>query len=685
MLRLAPSLRYPSLLAAALIATTACDSPTEPPEPLDVAVRVVPHPALHVALSEGIPTLSCEVAFEARAEGKGIADWRSVGVRYYAGVDRADAIDSVEFAPSDGPFFSRSVLTAGLPDTTRWRFQADIPFAVEMSFRYRIRREASDREVRQRVDCGPVVPPGAAAPAVEIVEVRGSDPVLEAGDTLLVSYRVQAGAPLWRSHITVTGAFESEVEIYEEMAWQRERLARIVVPRHSALGVPLTIHATTADVGFRTDEIDTTSALTVVDTKPPIVTGAGAGGHQLPVGWIHQLGVSASDDNDLAWLIWELDAPIVARDSVPVGVDSLVHSGMLPMRISPEWAGLSSGVTVWARDGAGNLSAPYRIGGDPLLFYRVAPTPTLATASLGFGAGGVPVAGRDLAYDSARHRLYATMPMHQLAILDLASMTRLAPITLPEHPASLDLTLSGDSLLISHVNLTRLSVVDLHTLALLPHLPLNAIDAAQDGATIAFAASGIRVLANGHAMLKLTYPTAAGHATVDLDLANMVGRVRTEIVDGIGSAGDWWTRMAVTPDRRRVVILSSCGRWYDIDLDAFGACEAIPGFLWGERTGVDRAGARVIVGTSVLGPSLSTRQEVVGGDFTSGDLYADGEHALMLRGPSLLKVRLSDGRIVAGMYLANHARRVILLPDQVTALAITSQGLVTRVNVSGLD
>ncbi len=672
-------------LVSALMAITACESSTAPVDPLTVFVRVVPTPELNVSLTDGVPTLACEVAFEVRAEGDGIADWRSVGVRYYAGADREAALDSLEFAPSDGPFFSRSVLTAGRPDTTYWHFSAGIPFGVEMAFRYRIRGEASDREVVQRVDCGAVVQPGAALPTVEIIDVRGSDPVLEAGDTLLVHYRAQAGAPLWRSRIAVSGGFEAELEIFEDMVTQRDRIARMLVPRQAVLGVPVVVHVATADVGFRTDEIETTTALTVVDARPPTVLAASEGAHQLPAGSIHQLGVTASDDNDLAWLIWELDAPISARDSVPVGADSLVHAGAVPMRVNPAWAGLSSGVTVWARDGAGNLSAPFRVGGEPLRFYRVAPTPAVATANLGFDAGGVPVAGRDLAYDAARHRLYATMPTHQLAIIDLASMTRLAPIALPELPSSLDVTLSGDSLLITHVNLTRLSVVDLQTLALLPHLPLTATDAAQDGATIAFAASGIRVLANGHAMLKLTYSTSAGHATVDLDLASPVGRVRTEVVDGIGSAGDWWTRMALTSDRRRLAILSSCGRWYDVDLDAFGACEAIPGFLWGERTGVDRAGVRVIVGTSVLGPSLSTRQEVVGGDFTSGDLYADGQHALMLRGPSLLKVRLSDGRITAGMYLADHASRVILLPDQVTAIAITRQGVLTRVNVAGLD
>lgn len=677
--------RRRTAIAAALLALLACDSPTAPPDPLVVFVRVVHTPDLRVRLTDGLPTLLCSVAFEVRAEGDGMADWRSVGVRYYAGADREAALDSVEFAPSDGPFFRRSFITAGRPDTTHWRFEAGVPFGVEMAFRYRLRRETADREVVQRVDCGAVVPPGAAPPAVTLVDVRGSDPVLEAGDTLLVHYRVQTGAPLWQSRVSVTGAFDSVVDIFEDMVWQQDRIVRIVVPRQTVRGAPVTVHVATADVGFRTSETDSATSLTIGDTRPPVILDASEGAHQLPAGSIHPIGVRASDDNDLAWLLWELDAPIAARDSAPVGPDSLVHLGVVPMRVSPAWAGLSSGVTLWARDAAGNLSAPYRVGGEPLRFYRIAPTPAVATANLGFDVAGNPVSGRDLAYDAARHRLYATMPGHQLAILDLASMTRLAPIALPELPLSLDLTLSGDSLLITHLDLPRLSVVDLESLALLPHLPLAATDPAQDGATVAFGASGVRVLANGHAMLKMTYPTDAGHGTVELDLANGVGRVRTDVVDGRGGAGDWWMRMARTPDRRRLVTLSNCGRSYDLDSDSFGACGAVPGTLDGERLGIDRAGVRVISGTAVFGPSLSTRQEVVGGSFTSGDLYADGEHALMIRGPSLLKVRLSDGRVTAGMYLTVEASRVILLPDQVTALAITRQGVVTRVDVSGLD
>lgn len=660
-------------LLVALFLTAACDSATGPSDALDVSLRVLDGPDLIISTEGSAVSFECTATIEAAATGRGRADFTRARRRTYRELDRSQATDSVEFTGGDLTALSLGTVTATTPDTAVLRSFGNQPFSVEYVLWYRVRGAAADDSVAQRLDCGPAVAPGAAPPSITLVELTATAAEIEEGDELLVRYRVEGGAPLWQTSIRFSGAFVSNRIQYEELSLARERELRVVVPS-STLETPIVLTIITADAGGRADTSVHASALTVIDATPPSINDVDITPGQFHVGSEFRITALGSDERRLAHLVWEFGAPLGVRDSIAA---ELSGSGVI-ITVLPEWAGHDATLRVWLRDHGNNYSEPYVSVVDGFRFHPVAVTPALTSGTL--------ATLHDVVYDAPRGRLYAVdTDAALLRAFDIASMTLAGTLALPAWPGAADMTVSGDSLLITQSELRALSVIDLNTMTSLGAIALPPVDSI----ALAEAANpplptGVRVLANGKALVKLHKKAVGGYNTVEVTLQSGESRLRTESTGGSGSVTRWWDRMAVSPDRSRLVVFDpGCARAYVSASDTFSACATPdPGDLAAARIsfGVDLS--RVMIGGAVFTTDLVPVATV---PYTVTHLLPDGVHALAVAGDWLLRVRITDGRITSRMMLGFGPSRLILLEDGHTLLLFASDAaFVARVDIAGM-
>jgi hypothetical protein len=606
--------------------------------------------------------VECSATVELSATGRGRADWTRVRRRSFRLPDRSQPTDSALFDRSYLAFLSLDSISATKPDTAVLRASGNHPFSVEYTLWYLVRGGAAEDSVVQRLECGPTIPPGAEPPSVTILELRGSDPVIEHGDTLIARYRVEGGGPLWTSVIRFSGAFQTLDVVYEELALAQERVVRAVVPRDAVLGKPMALTIMVIDVGDRVDSAIVTTDLVVVDVTPPSVTKVVAFPGQYHVGTPMRITAVASDDRGLAHLIWEFGAPVSVRDSIPIGyTDNWIEPVVLP-----DWAGKDATLRVWVRDHGNNYSAPWSSATDAFRFHALLAAPAFTSGSL--------ATTNDVVYDAPRQRIYAVDSYRaRLRAFSIASMSEIGTIPLPTWPGAADLTVSGDSLLITQSELRALSVVDLNTLTLIDTIALPSVDSIALVDANPPLPTGIRVLANGKAIVKLHREPVGGFNTVEVTLQSGMSRLRTESVGGHGWVDKWWDRMGVTANRSHLLIFDpGCARSYSSIGDSFSGC-AIPdpGDLQGTRISSDAASTRVMIGGRVFTPDLTPVATI---PYAVTHILPDGLFALAGTPDALFMIRLSDGRIMSRMATRFWPTRLILLEDGHTLLVLDSLG-----------
>jgi len=161
--------------------------------------------------------------------------------------------------------------------------------------------------------------------------------------------------------------------------------------------------------------------------------------------------VTGSDETRLAWIGYDLGYPAALRDSVSVADTGAQHTFRVPIR--GEWEGLPITLTTFAHDAAGNTG---NLAFRPIEVVNAVRRPMVGVP--------LPAQPNDVAYDGPRGRLYVSIPdSNQLAVVDLATGYLTSPIVLWGRPWGLDLTPSGDSLVVALRRGFSLALVNLVT------------------------------------------------------------------------------------------------------------------------------------------------------------------------------------------------------------------------------
>ena len=515
-------------------------------------------------------------------------------------------------------------------------------------------------------DDGPSAPPIDTVDPPEITRLELSPATeIEPGGTLTVRYSVESPTPLRRLRFFRSGAFAAVDSFGARGSRSMSDSVMFPIP---ATGIdfskPLSLTMEAADTAGRVGRRTATTSVTIGDRTPPTLNATLRDAN----GWESyaltatlspedslSLRVSASDNYDLRWIGWRLGPPANARDSVSVGGTS---SGSITL-VAPvrgEWAG-NSDLTVFARDALGNVTE--RVGA--ITVYPLVNRRVRSVALKG------PV--RQFLYDEKRQLLYLTRPdTPSIAVLSMATLTLAPAISLPSRAEGMDLTATGDSLLVALPQDRALAVVDLGTRATAV-VPL-AFDTAQ-----ARRVTDVRVGANGKALVFLGSNFVGGGRVMEYELASGAQRPRPDA--GNAGALNHTVPFVATRDRRKVALHSGdCAQLYDATSDTFGACGR--GLhSYGTILSVDASGTFFTSAHQVLDGTLSLVREIFVPRFynivsvlapdASAVYFPTGyAHA---KGHGVAKARTSDGATVEQQLLPIVPELIHALPDGATLVA----------------
>lgn len=515
-------------------------------------------------------------------------------------------------------------------------------------------------------DDGPSAPPIDTVDPPEITRLELSPATeLEPGRTLTVRYSVESPTPLRRLRFLRSGAFAAVDSFGARGSLSISDSVMLPIPSTGIdFSKPLSLTMEAADTAGRVGRRTATTSVTIGDRTPPtlnatLLDGNGWESYTLTATLSPEdsltLRVSASDNYELRWIGWRLGPPANAQDSVSVGGTS---SGSITL-VAPvrgEWAGKSN-LTVFARDALGNVTE--RVGAVtvyPLVNRRVR-----SVALKG------PVL--QFLYDEKRQLLYMTRPeTPSVAVLSMATLTLAPSIALPSRAEGMDLTATGDSLLVALPQDGALAVVDLRTRATAV-VPL-AFDTTQ-----ARRVADVRVAANGKALVFLGSNFLGGGRLMEYELGSGAQRLRADAGEaGTLSPG---VPFVATRDRLRVALHSGdCAQLYDATSDSFGTCRrGLP--FHGTILSVDASGTFFTSAHQLLDGTLSLVREIYVPRFYNivSMLAPDGSAVYFptgyayAKGRGVAKARTSDGATVEQQLLPIVPELIHVLPDGATLVA----------------
>jgi hypothetical protein len=666
--RAAPSLGICRRVVGALTVASAlaCGDPTGPPEPFEVTLTTGHYFGPVYEDVAGQPRVRCGFRVIANATGPGRADWKGGVFRYFIGPDRTVPIDSSVVSEADlAGAWSLDSISRARPDTSFWQFEAGLTFEVELAFQYQRRNQASAEMAAARYVCGAKPTAGAAAPTLTLVDVRTSDPDLEVGDTVSVTYDVTGVDPLWRSGVVFSGPFEAERYVADSLATSSRRTVRVVVPPRSRLHLPLQVLLIADDIGLRRRTALTTTTIRVVDRAPPTAGGYSPGGRFATSGNVSFV-VYGVDNNGIRSLVWELDGEVAARDSIILpSVDNVPRRDIV-LAVRPEWAGKVARLRVRTYDEAGLPSLEY-VSSDSLFRFHTG-------FSGGFAERPWVIESQPsfTVFDQANSRVFATWENSTITSVDLANMSLRTPFTLT-NAGAIGVTANGDSLVVGTRTSRTLRFVSPNDGTVLGALPITAVETiVAPGTNPDVAPDAILVLPNGRLLVHL-----AGIAgVVEIFPNNGIQRLRRDFQSSAGLL-----RMVLTPDGQRVLFASpTCLRWLTIASGAITECApGIPDTPWplfspaADRVGI---GSR-IYGADLLPIGPADKQGISIPD-------EDGIHhwnADTWEG-RLYKVRTADGVTVSSTPLLWLQYRMAWRPGT-RELVLQSYGRVMRYDLTG--
>lgn len=339
-----------------------------PRQPLLVSIQVTRQYAPQYLLSAQGPVVQCGVDLEAVVLGRESVRWEGAIIRWYTGVTRSSVIDSLRIPGWQArAAWTAETLSAARNETTSWDISARAPFDAEMSFRYRVIGSDSLGTATTRFSCGPVPPVGGVAPPRVRVTGITTLPELEPGSVLEVSYEVESDFGLWTSHVSAADAFTLTRSFAHELATGATRTVELVVPPGGVLGQPLRLLVRAVDAALQETVVEVPTTMAIVDRRPPVIVSHGPVTGDYQVGQTFSIAARATDNNQLAWLVYEFGAPVSRLDSVRVAADVQASDWNIPLVVQPGWVGTPT-FRFFVRDAAGNASAPVEAPAGGLRF-----------------------------------------------------------------------------------------------------------------------------------------------------------------------------------------------------------------------------------------------------------------------------------------------------------------------------
>ena len=683
-------LRSRTIAAFALIlAFASCrDGTTAPDKPLVVTLTVDAPPSPVITDTPSGPQIECVFGLTAKATGSGTATWQDARTLWYIGPDRTTAIDTTSNPASEvqGALGS-STIAGGQTQHTTWHLYAGAPFEASLSFGYVLPQAlgagGQESVASTKITCGPAAQ-GAVIPTITQVNVSSPSSALAIGDTITVSYQESGSSGIWMSVINASGAFLGQQVIGEHLATGVNRTARFVVPNGVSSGIPLTISVQAFNAALNRSAKSVETQLKFTDNTPPTLTDArtwerqqhpsanGLAG-QYAVGDSVIIYANASDNAALGWLIYELGSPINYKDSIPATPNAAAMLWRLAIGVRPEWVG-SPTLSIYARDASGLTSQSMSSPADSLRFYPVVNHPVTAPMTLSTAGGFVD----DMVYDAKRDLLYVGVPLdNRIVVFSPTTMAASAPITLPDAPAGMDLSLSGDSLFVAVPSANVIDVFDLTKPSAPPTtIRLSVTDSiASSSGPGFFAPAELRLAANGKLIVVLLNGTPSQDEVVEVDLATGLQKIRTDARGVAAAVPSQLRSMGRNDDRSRLYILGGCVSRYDAATDTFVACQS-PLITGPDGDTFDATGSYMTFDSGVLDRDAQPLWTADPIDERSPNLALspDGSRLYLGALQGLTTMRLSDKIMLERMTLPVNVDRIWVAPSGAWLLAFQRTG-----------
>jgi hypothetical protein len=498
-------------------------------------------------------------------------------------------------------------------------------------------------------------------PIVSAVKLSPSLNV-QPGDSVNLDFTATDNAGIVRALVQWTGAFTRSDTVATPITRTLVGHVGLRVPANAAVGRAMDVTVEAVDVASHTGSGVAASAA-ITDLEPPSVTGTAIGsmsGTILAAGDTLIITVNATDNQQVAWVGYSLSTSTPRADSAATSASSATHTFRLP--ITAAWAG-SFSVTAFASDSLRNRTTSY-LGSITAVDATRRPYSVLP----------LDAAVHDIAYDQKRDVLYVSLPdSNVVAVVQRSPLAYGTPILTPSSPHGVDLTLSGDSLVIALRRTAYLGVVDLTATT-------RAVDTVRLNGAGGFLNNGpdhLRMAANGQLLVTMTFDGSGyGGSLVLVDLAAHVQRTRpgpvTEEVP-----------LAAACDRSRIfgLIDDSC-----CPEDAFAYTAAVDSFTahrgtvarYSPTVSADSTGARFLIGSSLFDAALNLQLGYTPSGYGWGPtaLAPDGTSIYFGVDNSYVKVRTSDGAVLERVLLPGTPSKLLVLPNGDGLVAVVPSQLV---------
>ncbi len=396
-------------------------------------------------------------------------------------------------------------------------------------------------------------------------------------------------------------------------------------------------------------------------------------------------GVGDLHDARITWLGYEVGPPVNARDSAPASGQNATDT--FAVQMDRAWITGQTYlpyISFFARDAFGYRTRYYPACCQFLVIDAIR-RPTVT----------VPLGGRvsDVVLDTTRGRLYLSQPdSGRILVLSIGTMTFETPIALSGRPSGMDLSLSGDSLLVGLYSTRELGVVNLVTgqIDRIPIVLSGFPDLGPDR---------VKEAANGKVFLSITFAGSGyGGQLIEYDLNT--GQQRRRLEPGLSGALTEATGMARVGDASRLVLLleDACcpvnAQTYTAAIDSFSPLHGVLNFF-GDRVSSDRAGRYLLFANRlwtsdyqfVRNYAESTYVYRFNGIADESALSGDGAAAFFASLYGYYQVRLADDSVLERVRvslkpndLSRVFDRIVLLPDGQTLIGVGAYG-VARVDL----
>ena len=629
-----------SLVFAGLVVAACRDSSA--PAPIAIALEAFVTRGPTVTEVDGSTQVECAMRVDAIASGGGAATWESGALYFYSGKDRSVAQDTIPLPPDTlANYWNATGIEAGQVQQMRLLFRAPFPFGVKVEVRYRPASGGRVRTAAADLVCGPVAGTNAVPPAVTALSVEPATGRVEPGQTITVHFTAQSPIGLLRSEVRLSGACTQTVSMAELLAPTATRSVAIPLPVPCRTDVPLVVTVTATDGAREEASREMSMTLTTIDLTPPSLdlhfSSQLSGGVIVEEPGTHFHGDSvvllfnAYDIQGLAALVWEV-LPAGVKDSLVFPPGSTGVSSTLRIPVRSTWGTGPIQLRFHARDASGLVSPPLTTAAGAT---RVYPTVDRPSRSRNFD-GEV----RGLAVDGSRGVFYLLQSYPDaVAIVSLSTLAITRTIHLDTRAGDMDLTPSGDSLVVTLPDQNALGVIDLR-LATTPLtlIPLTVLDQ-----TVRQTPSNVRTTATGKALVSLGGLEARASQLLEVDLATGAQRIRLDAGDQ-GFTG--FGKLERSQDGTAILLQGGEGllQRLDVPTDRFGSRGSSASSA--PRASLDATGDRIAIGADIFDAALNPVRslEPTGG---SSILSPDGEYLYGLSWNSgIVRSRVSDGAIL---------------------------------------